>query len=853
MSTTNLTALVASYQAATQPAAYPTDPVVLTSALNTALAGKAKAGANSDITSLTGLTTPLSQAQGGLGNARGDVSALSLTTTGAPPTVTVTLADILGARVDVHTFGAIGDGTSHPLSERFATLAAAQAVYPHATALTDEIDWAAWQGAIDYVGRLPGGGIVTGRAKTYIVHLSNIVTVVSGYRYGALSVPYSNVVLEGVGRGLTVIKCRSNLGAYGCIQFIGPKADGSQITNVGTQPAYLENGIIKIQASGFRRLTLDGNFNGFDINGASVAAACGIRNCIFTDFYLKNGRGYGFGLENGACLENTFHDFIIENTARDGIDMKNNGDVGGFNRFSKGVLRYIGKGSLPSDPFTGLDISGPGNIVEDVVMTDFLTAANAGPYTDPATGLQVTDPATIAAQVAAMTLEEVVRMKQGLVGDGRGQGAWYSRVSDVRIVAPAGISCSYAISVKDPFCRIHAPHIRGPFPIGVDVTQPHVSVHNPDIDLSINVASFSATTTSGSTSVTVAAPGNYTNGQRIEGPGIPAGTTIVSGAGTTTLVMSAAATASATVLLTASTPNGWGVCFEGPGGTNTYAYAQADYAQLHGGSIKGCVRGASIQCASNVVNETVFEGCLSDVHVTGSGASRPRIIGPGPIGPFTPVAWAANTAVTAGQIVQSNSRFYIAATSGTTGSTAPSHVTTTGPVSDGGVGWNFEAYNTRYHMAGDVSPDLEVRSGTRGRAKKITTSSGALSNIIEAFNGNLEFMSNYAGSFSGLTRMLRLVFTSGSVSGLEVDQAISGQPVALKPYSSDTNVDLQVGGIGTGKLAIATPAQLPGYAFASLPLAATYSGCTVRVTDRSQRLATSDGTNWRFADGTVAA
>ncbi len=45
-------------------------------------------------------------------------------------------------------FGAIGSG-SNPLSTRFASLAAAQAVYPHATALTDEIDWAAIQAAID--------------------------------------------------------------------------------------------------------------------------------------------------------------------------------------------------------------------------------------------------------------------------------------------------------------------------------------------------------------------------------------------------------------------------------------------------------------------------------------------------------------------------------------------------------------------------------------------------------------------------------------------------------------------------------------------------------------------------------
>jgi hypothetical protein len=44
---------------------------------------------------------------------------------------------------DVRNYGAIGDFVSHPLSQRFATLAAAQAVYPEATSLSDEIDWCA--------------------------------------------------------------------------------------------------------------------------------------------------------------------------------------------------------------------------------------------------------------------------------------------------------------------------------------------------------------------------------------------------------------------------------------------------------------------------------------------------------------------------------------------------------------------------------------------------------------------------------------------------------------------------------------------------------------------------------------
>lgn len=54
-----------------------------------------------------------------------------------------------GQYLNVKDYGAIGNGSSHPLSRYFATLAAAQAVYPAAGALTDELDWAAIQKLLD--------------------------------------------------------------------------------------------------------------------------------------------------------------------------------------------------------------------------------------------------------------------------------------------------------------------------------------------------------------------------------------------------------------------------------------------------------------------------------------------------------------------------------------------------------------------------------------------------------------------------------------------------------------------------------------------------------------------------------
>jgi len=45
--------------------------------------------------------------------------------------------------------------------------------------------------------------------------------------------------------------------------------------------------------------------------------------------------------------------------------------------------------------------------------------------------------------------------------------------------------------------------------------------------------------------------------------------------------------------------------------------------------------------------------------------------------------------------------------------------------------------------------------------------------------------------------------------------------------------------------------RLPGYTFATLPAPSSASGCTVRVTDRNNRLVTSDNTNWRDQNGTI--
>lgn len=97
--------------------------------------------------------------------------------------------------VNVADLGAIGDGAYHPLSERFATLAEAQAVFTSARSLSDSLDGAAIQTAIDIAaargGRIQAGGHVLVPAGRYPLSRS-------------LRLPNA-VILEGMGIGVTII------------------------------------------------------------------------------------------------------------------------------------------------------------------------------------------------------------------------------------------------------------------------------------------------------------------------------------------------------------------------------------------------------------------------------------------------------------------------------------------------------------------------------------------------------------------------------------------------------------------------------------------------------------------------
>ncbi len=126
---------------------------------------------------------------------------------------TETLQDKLREQISVKDFGAIADGTSHPLSERYATLAAAQADYPHADSLANEIDWAAFQGAINHAVSLSTQGALGARVHVphgFYVHNRTLTLPEGKPIYLQGDGPGSKIRLSSGGTILTVHSTRSS-------------------------------------------------------------------------------------------------------------------------------------------------------------------------------------------------------------------------------------------------------------------------------------------------------------------------------------------------------------------------------------------------------------------------------------------------------------------------------------------------------------------------------------------------------------------------------------------------------------------------------------------------------------------
>lgn len=192
--------------------------------------------------------------EGGLSNERKLVAGANVTLTESGATLVIAASGGGGGGssspyFNPKTYGAFGDGETHPLSATYATLAEAQAVFPHAVALTDQFDWCAIQAAINAAQAVSTGNTYAQGATVFIpkgsYRLNRTLTVtkpiaIIGEGYGDLT---TNP--DGSGRGGTqlyaitemadtpIIRVNPTVGQY-CI---GGRIEGLQLHGFGL-PSY---------------------------------------------------------------------------------------------------------------------------------------------------------------------------------------------------------------------------------------------------------------------------------------------------------------------------------------------------------------------------------------------------------------------------------------------------------------------------------------------------------------------------------------------------------------------------------------------------------------------------------------
>lgn len=196
---------------------------------------------------------------------------------GVAGAVARTVQQKLDALLYPEDFGAIGDGASHPLSGLYGSLAAAQAIYPHATALTDEVDWCALQAALDEVGE----GVCLHFNGQYVVQARLSLSNQSGF------------VLDGNGStitaraGMAVGSGTQLMLITACTDFVmqGLSVDGNRAARV---PAETTSHLLQLTACKRFRLegvrAVNGTTDGIYLNATSNADA----NTFCSDFAIVN-------------------------------------------------------------------------------------------------------------------------------------------------------------------------------------------------------------------------------------------------------------------------------------------------------------------------------------------------------------------------------------------------------------------------------------------------------------------------------------------------------------------------------------------------------------------------------------
>lgn len=191
--------------------------------------------------------------------------------------------------LSVMDFGAVADGSTHPLSQQYSTLTAAQADYPFATSLTMEIDAAAIQAALNYAKT---NGLVSGSSTgTQPIYFPK-GTYVCGTWTFELHATYH---LIGCGRGIspgqgTELKWSPNTSGI-----IVQQNDTTGFDGVGSNLGFGDGTIIDgfWFRGGWATTPTEGEYHAVQFRAPAI-----VRNCLAIDW---QGDGFYIAAASGAA------------------------------------------------------------------------------------------------------------------------------------------------------------------------------------------------------------------------------------------------------------------------------------------------------------------------------------------------------------------------------------------------------------------------------------------------------------------------------------------------------------------------------------------------------------------------
>lgn len=245
--------------------------------------------------------------------------------------------------LNIKAFGAICDGTSHPLSGTYASLAAAQAVYPFATALTQQIDWAATQAALNALPQIDntanttvGGGAVYVPPGNCQIRSGDTITVPPGTVIFGESMDASRytvasgdaAVVFDLSRPAAIVSSFTRRGGMHDLSVFGSNTAGNTCVQA--------NNLSELE---FKRLYIYGCDIGMYFNNTIVVT--------IEDSNIANSR------TNNIFAENGVNGFEISNTRTENSSLGANVRVEGPNSFSWVFTNLISESAGIGAPTAG--------------------------------------------------------------------------------------------------------------------------------------------------------------------------------------------------------------------------------------------------------------------------------------------------------------------------------------------------------------------------------------------------------------------------------------------------------------------------------------------------------------------